>query len=332
MVNKILPRVALSLLILLSGCSTTEGESRLAIEKMLDDANYEGVISALETNADEQSEYMALGAAYMGRARATLPLLFSAMSSEEEENLNSEFAIFIKNITQDSSPTALSDLSKASSFYKKVSEDICTTFNIDRSDSQKDICLFLGLGKTTAAAITVGLLVGDISSITDININDSKLQASACAIEYAFNGEYSESSCSVNEELPVNFSSLNNKAYTPLTITSNSSEYTYLLSEESKIILTDGFCSLDDFTTRVAVQDSITAPYLCPLSEDPAGDFSVSDLLIEGLNEGLDSIKSALTTEIQEDIDKYREEITGDVNGVITEAAIIKYLNERNGD
>lgn len=331
MINKIFSTVLLSFLILFSGCNNTEGESKLSTQQMLDQGNYDGVILKLEGNADDENDYMALGAAYMGKAGSTLPLLFTAMSEDDDVKIDNDFANFVRNITQSTSPSGIEDLNKAIEYYKLVSGDICSSINPDRTDSQKDVCLFIGLGYAAKTAIAVGLLVNDVSNLTKSTIKDDKLQASICAMEYAYHNSYSKQQCSIITGTDLSFESLNDKEYKPLSVRVNSTNYYYLMSE-NKIVLSNGFCKVDDFESRVYEYNDESDFHSCPLSENPDEDITVFSVLVEGLNEGFASISSALSTDIQEDINEYRREISSTQDGIVTEENIIKYLDEQNGE
>ena len=330
MVKKILISSLCSAMILLSGCGDSEGEERLSIQQMLDDGNYVGVISALESSADSDDDYMALGAAYMGKAGLSLANIVTAVASESDSG-GSGFALFVESIAEQSTLTALVDLGKSASFYKEVVGNACTTPSLNLSDSQKDICLFIGLGATTKAAVAIDSLIGDISTFGDGVGSDDKLTASACAMQYAFNGSTGVG-CSIVENTDVNFTTIN-KVYKELTVTVNFTGYDYLMNSTTpkQTVLTDGYCTNTDFSTRVDTYDSTTAPYACPVNEDPlAEELTTAGVLVDILNEGIDSIGAAVTEDIQADINEFREEITGSVSGTVTEQNIIDYLNDQN--
>ncbi len=334
MIKKILTASLFSAMILLSGCGDSEGEERLAIQQMLDDGDYVGVISAVEPTADSSEDYIALGAAYMGKAGLSLTDILTALAAASD-NGGDSFAEFVSSVANSSTSTALTDLGMSGDYYKKVVAGACTDNFLTLSDSQKDICLFIGLGATTKATVAINHLVGDISTFTDNTKIDDKLTASACAMQYAFDGR---SNSNVNaactnfiEEVPdVNFTVIN-KVYTPLAITVDGNEYYHLMTSINQTVLTKGYCTRDDFSTRVDTYDAALAPYACPINEDPSAvDLTVATVLVNVLNEGMDSIGAALSEEIQADIDEFKTEITGDVNGTITEQNIIDYLNTQN--
>ena len=112
-------------------------------------------------------------------------------------------------------------------------------------------------------------------------------------------------------------------------------------------IITDGYCTADSFSTRVedynATADLVL--HACPLNEDPVSDeLTTVGVLVDILNEGIDSIGAAVTEDIQVDIDEFKcelvegvyDENSGVCNGAditqdISEQDIIDYLNAQNG-
>ena len=345
MVKKILTVSLLSTMLLFSGCGDSEGESQLEIQQMLDDGDYSGVISALESSANSYEDYIALGAAYMGRAGFSLTAIVNAMSSDSESG--DGFAGFITNTSTQSSSSALSDLGKSSDSYKRVVAGACADSNATLSDSQKDICLYIGLANTTKAAVTIGLLADDISVISDDNNGtDDKLTATTCAMQYAFDGgsdvNVDTAVCTIVESADVNFTVID-KLYTPLTVDVNASSYYYLMTDSNQTVLTDGYCTATDFSTRTDEYNSTAVPtlYACPLNEDKdADEITTAEVLVDALNEGTDSISAATTEEMQADIDEFKCEILGgtydfdtcseDITQDVTEEDVIDYLNSEN--
>ena len=342
MVKKILMSSFFAAALFLSGCGDSEGEDNLAIQQMLDDGNYVGVITALENSANSNDDYIALGAAYMGKAGVSLTNIVSAMASSDDTS-DDGFASFVNSIAGISTPTALTDLGKSADNYKMVVGD-CLDSNL--SDSAKDICLYIGLGATTRTAVTIDNLVGDISTFADDTVADNQLTASVCAMAYALNGT-DDGTCAFTPSADVNFTVIN-KVYTPLVVTVNadinSTAYYYLMTATNQTVLTNGYCTATNFATRVADYNNTTAPYACPINEDPTSDeLTASGVLVDILNEGMDAIGAAVTDDIQADVDEFKCEILGgtydefsgcsgaDITQDISEQNIIDYLNTQNG-
>ena len=319
---------------------------------MLDEGDYATVISRLEGSASSSEDYIALGAAYMGKAGLSLGDIVSAMASEDDSNQNDDgFGTFVDNIASKSTPTALGDLGKANENYKEILGEKCKDENLTLSDSQKDICLYIALANTTRAAVTIDVLADDVSKIADdTNGSDDKLTASTCAMQYAFDGANDtniDASCSVTSDGNVTFSTLG-KTYDKFTVAVNGSDYYYLMNDTNNTILTDGFCSADSFTPRV--DDYNATLNACPINEDKdAEEFTAVGILTTVLNDGIDSIGGAAASDdITADIDEFKCDILGgtydefsgcidsnsteiDTTQEISEQQIIDYLNRENG-
>ncbi len=339
MVKKILAGSLFTVMLLLSGCGDSEGEDRLAIQQMLDQGDYTGVIAALESSANSDDDFIALGAAYMGKAGVSLTNIVSAMASTNDAT-DDGFATFVNSIAGISTSSAITDLGKSADNYRKVVGD-CASLTL--SDSAKDICLYIGLGATARTAVTIDSLVGDISTFGN-DTTDDKLTASACAMQYAYNGS-TGTGCTINNTVSdVNFTVIN-KIYKPLVI---NTDYHYLMTTDgsNRTILTNGYCSAESFSPRVDDYNNTAVPslYACPINEDPAADeLTASGVLVDILNEGMESIGAAVTEDIQEDVDEFKCEILGgtydEFNGCvganitqdISEQNVIDYLNTQNG-
>jgi hypothetical protein len=346
MMKKILATSLIGLVLIVSGCGETEGEDRLAIQQMLDSGDYSGVISALEPIASTDDDFIALGAAYMGRAGLSLSNIVTAMVTSVDENEgDSAFAGFVTGIATTSTSTALPDLGKSVDYYEKVVESACSSSDTeDLSNTQRDICLYIGLASTGSAAVTIDLIAGDIESFGDSNSSDDKLTASICAIQYGADNRSDanvDASCSISEGDDVNFTTIG-KVYTDLNVTVNGETYYYLLNDLNETLLTSDYCTATDFSTRTATYiDTTPAYYACPINETNTMDeLTTAGILVDVLNSGVDAIGSAASEETQGDIDEFKCEILGgtydnescdvslDTN--VTSDDIIDYLNNQN--
>lgn len=342
MVKKVITSSLVATMLLLSACGDdSEGESRLETQQMLDDEDYEGVISKLSSSATTDDEHIALGAAYMGKAGLSLSNIVGALA--EDSQSGGEFAGFIKSIKKTSSSTALSDLDVAINYYQKVVQNACISNAQNLSDSQKDICLFIGLASTSSAAVTIDLIAGDIEKFGS-DTKDNKLTASTCAMQYAFDRNATE--CSVTPESNVTFSA-SNKTYTPLLVTVNSdtdtpkNNYRYLMNDANRTVLTNGFCTNSDFTTRIETYSG--GLYACPINEtNTSKELTTAGVLVDVLNNGIGAVSSASSEDTQESVDEFKCEILGgsyngnscteNLNADVEEPDVIEYLNTNNGN
>jgi hypothetical protein len=342
MIKKILATSLFGLTLVMSGCGDTEGEDRLATQQMLDNGDFTGVISKLEGSAVSEDDYITLGAAYMGKSGLSLINIVSAMVSTDNTN-DSAFSNFVASISSSSTSTAISDLNRAVVYYTKVVNRGCIDSNIVLTNSQKDICLYIGLASTSSAAVTIDLLASDIDSFGDTDVEDFKLTASVCGMNYAY--DRNASGCSVVESSDVNFTQ-SNRVYTPLTITvdddTNNTKYYYLMNDSNQTVLTKDYCTATDFSTRTATYVTGNPTYYaCPIVETASTEeLTTSGVLIDVLNNGIGSIGAASSEETQTDIDEYKCDILGgDFDGEncdlsletdITEQNVIDYLNNQN--
>jgi len=336
MLNKIFIISLITLSFMLSGCnSDSEGESRLETQVMLDKRNYEGVISKL-ANRDikTQEDNLALGAAYMGRAGLSLSDLVKVVSkSGDNENAFGSFISSIEDATKDSK-SPLTDLNKATQHYENVVGDKCTD-GTTLSDSESDLCIFKGLTQIMGTATTISYIANDIGKVFNSDGEvDNKLQASACAMQYAIDGS-TGTNCNVKELSEVTFAS--GLTYRELEVTVNEEKFEYLLSGISTVI-TKGYCRTDDFTTRVENKTSVEDNnnfHVCPINEDAnASELTTGAIIADALNKGIDSVGVAANDDMQEDINEFKSEVLASSgksgSDTITEEDIVNYLNEQN--
>ncbi len=330
MINKLLISSLMTIAIIFSACDgDSEGESRLETQVMLDNADYEGVISKLAKSANvSDEENLALGAAYMGRAGLSLSDLVKVIGdSNDEENAFGAFISSIEEATKESK-TPLADLQNATASYDNVVGNKCNDNNI--SDSQKDLCIFKGLSQVMSTATTFSYIADDIGLVFDNEGTDDKLTASTCAMEYALN---LENDCQI-KVLDDNLTFASKLSYKKIEVTTNGKPFEYLLTDTSTVI-TKGYCSLEDFSTR---EDNTTNSdyHICPVNEDPnTKELTTGAILADALNNGVDAISGAANDDdMQDDINEFKKEVLASSgkssNETITEQDIVNYLNEQN--
>jgi len=340
MLKTILMSGLLSSMLLLSGCGddNNEGESRLETQQMLDNADFAGVISKLESTASTKDDYINLASAYMGKAGLTLTRIITSITSSDDTTDNG-FSSFVKGISESSSPTAIADLGKANDFYRKVIGNTCD-LNRTLSASERDVCLYVGLANTSRAAVTIDLISADITSfgIEGDGKEDYKLKASACALEFAFNGNIG-TDCNVTQDGNVTFTVLN-RTYDKINIDVNGTaeQFQYLI-DNNRTVLTKGYCSNTDFSTRT--ENTVNGYFVCPINESPSEeDVTTTGVLVEVLNGGLSALTGAASDDIKSDIDEFKCEVLGgtyqnqdcniSLDTQIDEQSIIDYLNKEN--
>jgi len=322
--------------LLMSGCGgDSAGESRLETQQMLDNGDFEGVIAKLESSATTDSDYLALGSAYMGKAGFSLSDIVSAFATSTSSE-GEAFANYTKTIIGDSpSPTSYSDLDKATVNYTKVIGDACTTSKY-LSVSEKDVCLYVGLALTTQAATTIDLLTSDLTSF-GTGETDAKLMASACAMQYVVDPAKVDSGCTVIPKSDVTFLE-SQKTYGRIDILVNGEANDFLLTNNNtSTVLTVGYCPNDDFSLRS--DEKKLNYYPCPMNTTiNSEDVTTAGALVDTLNNGLDLVENVGPEEMQGDVDEFKCDLLGGYyngsscsqSGSITEQVVIDYLNKNN--
>ncbi len=341
--------------LIFSGCGDSEGEARLETQQMLDSGNYSGVISKLdsrEVKSDEDN--LLLGAAYMGKAGLSLSDIIEIVMDSGDSD-NGSFATFVDGVAGKRSATALQDLQKSTQYYRDVIGEKCkeaNDSNLTLSDSQKDVCLFIGLTETMKAATTISYIADDVSALgNDSNVTDPKLQASACAMQYAFDGDATNINpvkCSVIVIGDYKFASGTIYEEIEVKELNTTKAFNYLLTGSStpkSTVITDGYCSLDSFVPRVEDKNSTDYDslsfHVCPVNEDSnATEITTEEVLVDALNNGTDSIGVAADEDMQEDIDEFKCEVLNGVysnkscsvslNQDVTNQDVVDYLNNKN--
>lgn len=345
MLKKIVTGALLCSALLVSGCGDNDGEDVVKMQQDLDKGNYEAIITKYEGIASTNEEFMALAAAYMQRAGLGLADLMVVISESSEDEDSEAFAAFVKSVKAKSSKSALRDLEKSSLNYKEVVAD-CSVLSL--SSSQQDACLYGGLAQTLKAASTIGYITGNIDDFGSNTGSDSRLTSTACAMEYALTNSYDTSKCTLtNGPTPITFDS--NVTYSSIGMTVNAEEFEHLLRDingATFTVITDGFCTQDDFTTRVEDKNASTynalTYHVCPLTESAEDDeITTEDLIVNALNDGVEAISGVATDEMQGDIDAFKCEVLGgnynEYSGCsvplsqdVTTQQVINYLETNN--
>lgn len=344
MIQKILMSSALCALLLMSGCGENDAQNELKVQQDLDKGNYQAVISKYEGVASTNDEYMALAAAYMQKAGLGLADLMVVISESGNDENSEAFASFVKSVKSGSSSTALTDLEKSSNNYKEVVAD-CSIESL--SASQKDACLYRGLAQTLKAATTIGYISDTIDSFgSDAGgVSDDKLTSTACAMQYAFDTTYNYSECTLSDG-PKSITFQSGKTYESVVFTVNGNDFEHLLNATNSTMMTNGFCTLESFDTRVSQKPTQSLGYhVCPIDEtESESELTTNQLIVDALNDGTNALSGIATDEMQGDIDEFKCEVLGgnyisygdngscslSLNQDVTTQQVINYLNRNN--
>ena len=328
----------------MTGCSDSEGESQLETQQMLDNKNYNGVISKLESGADSESDYMALASAYMGKAGFSTSSLITKLTDSGDSN-DDAFVAFIQSATDSSDEDPLKNLKKSSFYYEKIVDNVrCKDDNATLSAFERDICLYTGLSKVSQTAIAISYITDSVGAFGDDSGNsDNKLTASTCAMQYALDGNTSNisSDCNISNEGDVTFA--NGVTYGDINVTVGGKDFEYLITPSNtavtprSTVITKGYCTVDSFATRVDDKPNDSDYHVCPLNETGSDDeITTEKILVDALNNGIDSIGMALSDDAAESVEEFKKEVL-EANGrenatdqTITTADIIKYLEDKN--
>ena len=340
MIKQILIALLVGVTFIFSGCGGSDGESQLEIQEMLDDGNYDAVINRLKDNASSDSDRVALASAYMGRAGFSLSDVITRVATSADDD-DDAFTAFIQNSAEQSNSKTLNDLDMADRYFKEVVD--CNDSS-KLSSSQKDLCLYVGLSKVSKTAVTVGYIADDVSVLSEDGEADDKLTASLCAMQYAIDPSKVDAKCSVsNTNNNITFTQTN-RTYEEPTFTVNGKAFYNLITTTvpKSTVVTNGICTLYDFSTRVKDEndpkyDNSLTYYPCPVNEgNESSDITTQSVLVDALNDGVDSIGVAVSDDVKEDVDKFKKDVLkandreDDTNTTIAIDDILKYLEDNN--
>lgn len=331
--KKILLASFIGAMLLFSGCSNTDGENRLAAQKMLDSGDYAGVISALEsqsdTNATDVSENMILGSAYMGVAGLSSAELFSMMAGTATTpapapSLRSTraagddaFATFADEIAKNAAnnPRVIEYLEKAIKMFKKVEAAAPNT---------KNAKLYLGLSQVAKATTTFTYL-GDIAKMIENGVDD-ELVASACAIIhiYAPSAEGNLADC-VSTVIVANNPDTNASLYNELKVTLSNARGDFrrlITADGNQVVITDGYIDVVDGNDTNESNNGANSAR--PVQDET---LTIESALLSALNDGFDLIIEIAPSEILDDITAYRNGIDVSGDGVISAQEMAEYID-----
>ena len=248
---------------------------------------------------------------------------------------------------------------------------------------EKLACFNLGITAVAGSAQTFAAILGDDTSIleayangtvdgnyTYFNVNGNSktddLEATECAIKYkkgeacsagvaAVDGTpltttFEDDSTDANES-DTTFSVV----HVTVTATSTGIQFgdstyerlAYQYSGSWTTVLTSGFCTntFDPCTVDANATSvySDAACFPCPIFDDEGNPQSMATVLVDALNNGIDSVAAMISSDdsdVADDIDQVKEDVCGDPNTtlcttengelVVTEDAVFEYLSKDN--
>ena len=314
-----------------SACNTDEtGENNLKTQQMWDNADYDGIISLLESKESRTAqENLKLGNAYMNAANLTfsdLALMISdsskrvssyASSREYSDESYAQFAQKIENNIKEN-PLVLEYLQKAVESFSQVDDQT----SLDENNVSTST--LLGAAQTAQATSAFSYL-GDIAKLLENGI-DYELMASSCAIYHVYGFADTQvlnnttDYCLQSEILEDK--NLNDNSKEILITLTNGYSYKRLITANGlNVILTDGYLDVNGERTFDAA-NGVNTPYM--VADES---LTIQSALVMTLNEGFENILSLTQEEISDEIQKFRLEIDGDNSGVIDAIEISEYIN-----
>jgi hypothetical protein len=313
--NKTLSALYLCIPLLFSGCYNVEKSQETPAETPSYSSvnDYQSVIASLDGKASSIEEYMLLAAAYMAKSGVTLDDVMGKICNSSTSDSNS-FMSFVGSVDDATQmcPTSLEDVNKATDYYMLIIGNRCETPE-DLNSFEKNVCLYKGLAQTLLAANTINYITNaSLTPMESMKKEMGRLKASTCAMQYAKNGKSGD--CSISPVDTISFPESNRK-YERIAVYSNGKEFEFLLTDDPKnreVVVTNGFCTLDDFTTRFDYSDLSKKYFACPISTtEDEPEVTISNDLIDAFNAGTSTIVSVTdsNSELSTSVSKFQEEI-----------------------
>lgn len=361
--KKIATLSAFVAVLLLGGCGNQDASCRIEVQKDIDQGNFDSAISKLNGSCasafNENDRLYNLATAYMGKAGYGVSDVIKVMVEADNNGNDSTFSTFIKSINKNKKSASLDLLQKAKEYFMQsldpsatdlqaIFKNYCSLSNNVDDPRVSNACFYVGFNEVIRTSVTVGELTKNIDQVVQaIDAGDPTqvpidMKVNLDALSWTI-GQPVQNGSTV---IPKNITTIKGYKYLPLVIV-NSGKTFYRLADEnapniySSTVLTNGYCTVDGNTTACegienndGSIDTTKIPagttcYACPvLSEDNASASKVTDLLVETLNDGTDSILSISDDpDIAQSVKDFKKEVTGSEYGKVTAKDIIDYLN-----
>ncbi len=354
---------AIMAMILLGGCGNEDTTCRIDVQRDIDKGEFDSAISKLngacKTAFNENDRLYNLGTAYMGKAGYGVSDVIKVMVEADEDNSNDSFTTFTKSISKNKKGNSLDLLGQAKAFFLRSLDpsitDTTTLFNKYCSSTSANFddprisnaCFYVGFNEVIRTSVTLTHLTKDLNTTLEAINNEDEdkvpldMKASVDALAWATKQPLPNKSKITASEVTIKgikykhlVIDLNNTGTTFYRLADNNAS-----DENSSTLLTDGYCDTNgDAAPCEGIENTdgsidmrhpnAKSCYACPISFENNSSESVVELLVETLNNGTDSIISISNDpDIEESIQDFKKEITGEINGTVTIDDIIKYLN-----
>ncbi len=337
--KKIMLLLLSAMLLQLTGCGSDDtANCRFEVQQDLDQGNFDAVISRLTSDQacvdtyQENEHYIDLASAYLGKSGLTLTEVLSVLLEEDNE----EFTQFIESLAASANDSVLRDLDLSAHAYQNYLGQRCSELDTPTS-TQKNICLLAGFVDVLKASMAIEQLASDVDKW--INSDDPAdkypMEMATCALEFAAlpvaeqtlpyyclsSAAVVESSTSVTFDYAEGSE---DKTYNSLYVTrDNVDDYFLADAALGTTIFTDGYCT----AAFDACDKGADSCYACPPLTNVDTQYVV-DVLVEALNNGLDSVALLATDndEVRQSIEDFKDEIKPG-GGTITLQDVLDYLN-----
>jgi len=350
--------VALSLL--LSGCGDeSDTTCRIDVQNALDDGEFDKAIALMEGScaaAYEESDLnLNLATAYMGKSGFGVSDVV-AMIIDANDNSSDALTSFTVAVDENKEPNSLPMLDRSNSYYLAsiaegnltTAEDLCSVEALDATDDSRriNVCLYIGFNETIKAVNTITYLTDDLTTLVDSINSDSNatpldMQASLDALAWSL-GQSIPNGSDINAT-DVNISGVS-YAHLAVSNPSDSGLLFYRLAKSStpgainSTVITDGYCdingnkenclNMEDNETG-AIINPISGCYACPVAFDSTDGGSISALLVDALNNGVDTVVAVTDDpDITETINDFKADLGVAADADITITDILDYLNQ----
>jgi len=369
MYKKILSASLLATTVMFSACGNNDTTCRIDVQKAIDEGRYDNAISDLKgrcASAYNTSDLnMNLAAAYMGKSGYSVSDIINMVIDSGDNGNNNAFTSFLTSVDQKKNANSLPLLTTASQYYVKAIERgnvtqasvLCSAANLQVIDDPRldNACLYIGFNETIKAANTITYLTGDVNTLVNsIDNNNSStpydMRASLDALGWAMNPNYPLQADTNISASSVTFSNGRTFADINVTYTVNNQQKVFLRLANSMTqdinnttVITDGYCDvngsrencqgMEDNTTGEII-NPIAGCYACPVIMDTNNTLSVTQLLVDTINNGTDTISAVSGDQsVTNAVNDFKQEIinartNGDTSTTITVNDIINYLQQ----
>ena len=360
MYKKVISISLVAMAAMFSGCGNSDTTCRIDVQKAIDEGRYDDAIADMNgscKNAFDASDLaMNMASAYMGKSGYSVSDISDMLINNNNDN-NDAFSSFISDTNAKKTDNSLPFLTKAKSYYVQAiggNASVCTDDNLTQMNNSRwtNACLYIGFDDTVTTANTITYLTNNVSGVVDAINSDSAIpydmNASMDALSWIIDKDFQPSNTT---KITANDVSISGNTYANITVEYNNttpSKTFYRLAKSSvretnnTTLITDGYCDANGDKMACtgledgdgSIKDLTKSCYPCPVMLDANSSLSVTDSLVDALNNGTDTISAVSDDpDITQSINDFKQNIidsrkNGDKNTTITVQDIIKYLQK----